>query len=75
MTTPPEMVEVEISLTGQDKFEADLKRITELVDAYTGKKQGVLMGATISWFAVALILGTVLGVWIKLFWIGWVFAG
>lgn len=27
-----------------------------------------------TWFLALLVMGTITGVWVKLFWIGWVFA-
>lgn len=33
-----------------------------------------LFGNVIMWFGVVFVLGTFGGIWIKLFWMGWVFA-
>lgn len=41
----------------------------------TTTKEGRIFASVILWFFVALILGTVAGVWVKLFWLGWVLAG
>lgn len=37
-------------------------------------RESKLAASIVMWFLLLLILGTILGVWVKLYWIGWVFA-
>ena len=37
-------------------------------------KEAKVFASVIMWFFLALFLGTILGGWIKFYWIGWVFA-
>jgi len=34
-----------------------------------------LMATIFMWSILILVVGSVLGVWVKFFWLGWVFAG
>ena len=37
-------------------------------------REAKLFASIVVWFLLALMLGTIVGGWIKLYWIGWVFA-
>lgn len=37
-------------------------------------REGAIFASVVMWWFFAIVFGTLTGVWIKLFWIGWVLA-
>lgn len=60
--------------TGRRHFYADTGVAGRVPGPETKLTQAGWFAAVIMWFIVVFVLGTIGGIWIKLFWMGWVFA-
>ena len=40
----------------------------------SGEKSGTQVAAVILWWLLLMILSSLTGAWIKIFWVGWVFS-